>query len=101
MRRQGVHALFGAGVQRRAPQRVIVNGHLHSKYQEMLLSDMAIFKAELFRILKQKRHFGDCLPWLLAGVCHGDSSIGRRISREFVAAFDVANAGEEHHHRIA
>ena len=76
-------------------------GHLDSKYQEILLSDMAIFKAELFRILKQKLHFGECLPWLLAGVCHGDSSIGRRIARECVAAFDVVNAGEEHHHRIA
>ena len=76
-------------------------GHLDSKYQERLLSDMAIFKAELFRILKQQLHLWECLPWLLAGVYHGDSSIGRRIARECVAAFDVANAGEEHHHRIA
>ena len=76
-------------------------GHLDSKYQESLLSDMAIFKAELFRILKQKLHLLECLQWLLAGVCHGDSSIGRRIARECVAAFDVVNAGEEHHHRIA
>ena len=76
-------------------------GHLDSKYQERLLSDMAIFMAELFRILKQTLHFWECLPWLLAGVCHGDSSIGRRIARECVASFDVANVGEEHHHRIA
>ena len=75
--------------------------HLGFQVPRKLLSDMAIFKAELFRILKPKLQFWECLQWLLAGVCHGDSSIGRRIARECVAAFYVVNAGEEHHHRIA